>query len=220
LGWVDERQPALIKLIVDSCHEIASHGYNHTRVTEQDPETFREDVGRTKRLLEDLTGRAVIGYRAASFSIGRDTLWALDVLAEAGYLYSSSIYPVHHDLYGLPDAPRFPFRVRASSVLELPLTTLRLLGNNLPCAGGGYFRMAPYALFHWALERVAREESMPCIFYFHPWELDPDQPRVPGVSLKSRFRHYVNLHRMKDRLSRLLHDFAWDRVDRVFGFAQ
>lgn len=217
LGWIVEREPALIRRVAESGHEVASHGYDHTRVHQQDPETFRDDVSRTKNLLEDVTGKRVKGYRAASFSIGRGNLWALDVLGEVGYEYSSSVYPIHHDLYGMPEAPRHPFRVSPSAVLELPLTTVRLLGQNIPCAGGGYFRMAPYRLFRWALRRSIRQQSLPCIFYFHPWEIDPDQPRVPGVGAKARFRHYLNLHRMRGRLARLLGDFRWDRMDRVFG---
>jgi polysaccharide deacetylase family protein (PEP-CTERM system associated) len=219
LGWIAEREPALIRKIAAAGHEIASHGYNHTRVTEQQRDAFREDVSRTKRLLEEISGQPIIGYRAASFSITRDNLWALEVLKEVGYEYSSSVFPVRHDLYGIPDAPRAPFRLSTRSVLELPLTTVRLLGNNFPCAGGGYFRLTPYPLFRWGLRRAMREQSTPCIFYFHPWEIDPDQPRVKGAALKSRFRHYVNLHHMKSRLTRLLMDFKWDRMDRVFGLA-
>lgn len=216
LGWVAERFPGLIRRIVASGHELGSHGFAHYRVGEQDPATFRADVRRTKRLLEDVGGTAVLGYRAASFSIGAGTLWAHDVLAEEGHLYSSSVYPIRHDLYGMPDASRVPFRVAGGALLEIPMTTLRLGGLNLPCSGGGYFRLLPYAYFRWAYARLNRSEQRPGIFYFHPWEIDPGQPRQPGLSAKSRFRHYLNLARMRSRLDRLLKDFAWDRMDRIF----
>lgn len=218
LGWVAERYPALIRRIVAAGHELASHGFAHIRVHEQSPAAFRDDVRRTKTLLEDVGGVAVTGYRAASFSIGADTLWAHEVLAEEGYLYSSSIYPIRHDLYGMPEAPRLPFLPdRTEDFVECPLTTVRLLGRNLPCGGGGYFRLLPYIYSHWAMARFNRLEARPCIFYFHPWEIDPDQPRQRGVGWKTRFRHYTNLARMEGRLRRVLGDFSWDRMDRVFG---
>jgi polysaccharide deacetylase family protein (PEP-CTERM system associated) len=217
LGWVAERHPALIRRIVDGGHELASHGFAHFRATDQTPEEFRADVRRTKRLLEDASGVAVSGYRAASFSIGAKNLWALEVLAEEGYRYSSSIYPVRHDHYGMPEAPRFAHRpVGPRGVLELPISTVRLAGRNLPVGGGGYFRLAPYAAFRWALRRLNRDDGMPAVFYFHPWEVDPEQPRPEGLSAKTRFRHYVNLGRMERRLGTMLADFAWDRIDRVF----
>jgi polysaccharide deacetylase family protein (PEP-CTERM system associated) len=160
---------------------------------------------------------AVRGYRAASFSIGQRTLWAFDVLAEEGYRYSSSIYPIRHDLYGMPDAPRFAFRPNPrEAFIEVPITTLSLWGQNLPCGGGGYFRLLPYAVSRWALRQVNKTEGEPCVFYFHPWEIDPEQPRVPGVSLKTRFRHYLNLGRMQDRLAAVLRDFHWHRMDEIF----
>jgi polysaccharide deacetylase family protein (PEP-CTERM system associated) len=216
LGWVAERYPRLIRRIVDDGHELASHGYDHYRVSEQSPEDFRSDIRRTKRLLEDIGGCPVQGYRAASFSIGAKNLWALDVLAEEGYRYSSSIYPIAHDLYGMPEAPRFAFRPRNHAFVEIPMTTLRAYGRNFPCSGGGYFRLLPYAVSRWAMRRVNRDEGQACVFYFHPWEVDPDQPRPPGAPLKSRIRHYVNLGRMEDRLGRLLSEFSWGRMDRVF----
>lgn len=220
LGWVAERYPGLVRRIVADGHELASHGYAHVRVGEQSPDDFRADVGRTKALLEDTAGAAVIGYRAASFSIGADTPWAHAVLAEEGYRYSSSIYPIAHDHYGMADAPRFAFSPRGVDALtELPLTTVRVGGRNLPCAGGGYFRLLPYGYFRWALRRVNRVDGRPCIFYLHPWEIDPDQPRQGGLPLKARFRHYVNLSRMERRLRAALADFAWDRVDRAFAIA-
>jgi polysaccharide deacetylase family protein (PEP-CTERM system associated) len=216
LGWVGERHRDLIRRIVDRGHELASHGYSHVPVHEQTLEQFRSDVRRTKRLLEDIAGKEVKGYRAASFSIGVDTLWALDVLAEEGYAYSSSIYPVVHDFYGMPNAPRFAFRLEHRSFLEVPLTTISAFGRNIPCSGGGYFRLAPYALSRWALNRVNRHDQQPCVFYFHPWEVDPDQPRIAGLPLKSRLRHYLNLGRMESRLRRLLADFRWGRMDQIF----
>lgn len=217
LGWVGKRFPALIRRIVDDGHELASHGWNHRRVFEQNPGDFRTDVRSTKLLLEDIGGVAVLGYRAATFSITRDTLWAYDVLAEEGHAYSSSIYPVHHDLYGMPDAPRGPFLPRPHlPIEEYPLSTIHLAGRNLPCSGGGYFRLLPYATFRRTLRHLNDAEAMSAIFYFHPWEIDPGQPRVYGIPARSRFRHYFNLSCTGGRLRRLLADFAWDRLDRVF----
>ena len=215
LGWVAERYPLLIKRIVAQGHELASHGFAHRRATDLDHAAFSEDIRRAKRLLEDISGQAVLGYRAPSFSIGKSNLWAFDCIASAGYRYSSSVYPVRHDHYGMPDAPRFPYQVR-TGLTEIPVTTTRVFGRNLPAGGGGYFRLAPYHVSRWAIGRVNRVEQRPAIFYFHPWEIDPGQPRVPGVGPRTRFRHYVNLHRTQSRLRRLLSDFNWDRVDRVF----
>lgn len=216
LGWVAERQLALLQRMVREGHEVASHGFSHVRATEQGPRAFRGDVTRTKDILEDATGSEVRGYRAASFSIGRDNLWALDELREAGYAYSSSIYPVRHDLYGMPDAPRFPFRCPRSGMLEVPVTTVRIAGRNLPCGGGGYFRLLPYAYYRWAIGRVNRRDGHSAVFYLHPWEIDPEQPRQRGLPLKTRLRHYLNLHRTHGRLARLLGDFRWGRMDEVF----
>jgi len=215
LGWIAERHPSLVRRIVGQGHELASHGYGHRRASDLDHTAFSHDIRHAKSLLEDIAGTAVIGYRAPSFSIGKSNLWAFDCIAAAGYRYSSSIYPVQHDHYGMPDAPRFPYRVR-DGLMEIPVTTTRLFGRNLPAGGGGYFRLAPYHVSRWAIARVNRQEQRPAIFYFHPWELDPEQPRFRGVSAKTRFRHYLNLHRTKARLTRLLTDFEWDRVDRVF----
>lgn len=219
LGWVAERHPALIRRIVAEGHELASHGYSHVRADEQTAEAFREDIRRTKGLLEEAGGVPVHGYRAASFSINKRNWWAFEVLAEEGYRYSSSVFPIHHDQYGVPDASRDPFEPspRAKGFIELPMSTVRMLGQNLPCSGGGYFRMFPYAAFAMALRRLNRAEHRPCMFYFHPWEIDPDQPRIPGAGFKSRLRHYTNLHVMEAKLRRLLREFAWDRVDRVYG---
>jgi polysaccharide deacetylase family protein (PEP-CTERM system associated) len=216
LGWIAERYPHIVRDIAAAGHEIASHGYSHLRASEQTPQEFSADIRRAKQLLEDTAGVAVLGYRAPSFSIGHANPWAFDCIAEAGYRYSSSVYPVRHDHYGMPDAPRFAYEVRPG-LLEIPVTTARVLGRNLPAGGGGYFRFFPYPVSHWAIRRVNRVDGRPAIFYFHPWEIDPDQPRISGVSLKTRFRHYVNLHRTEARLSALLSDFHWDRVDRTFG---
>jgi len=217
LGWVAERNPGLVRDIVAQGHELASHGYDHRRLHLMTPAEVREDVCKTKRILEDLAGIEVRGYRAPSYSIGRDNLWALDILQEAGHRYSSSIYPIRHDLYGMPEAPRFQFRLRPDSILEVPVTTVVLGGRKLPCGGGGYFRLLPYDAFRWALRRVNAQDRQPGIFYFHPWELDPEQPRIEGSSLRSRFRHYLNLGAMEGRLGRLLSDFRWGRMDDVFG---
>lgn len=217
LGWVAERYPALVHRLVAEGHELASHGYAHVRATQQTPAEFREDVTRTKAMLEDLSGVAVQGYRAASYSIGAGNLWALTELEQAGYRYSSSIYPIRHDLYGMPEAPRFAFQPEnAPTLLEAPITTVIVLGKTLPCGGGGWFRLWPYALSRWALRRVNQRDGQPGIFYFHPWEIDPEQPRPSGINFKTRLRHYLNLNRMEKRLQALLRDFHWDRMDRVF----
>lgn len=215
LGWVAERYPALVRRIVAGGHELASHGYGHERASDLDPPAFAADVVRAKQVLEQIGGVPVRGYRAPSFSIGKDNLWAFDTLADAGYAYSSSIYPIRHDHYGMPDAPRFAHR-RDNGLLEIPVTTMRMFDRNLPSSGGGYFRLLPYALSRWMLRRVNREDRQAAIFYFHPWEIDVGQPRVPGIDLKTRFRHYVNIGRMEDRLEQLLADFRWDRMDRIF----
>ncbi|MBK9685554.1 MAG: DUF3473 domain-containing protein [Betaproteobacteria bacterium] len=215
LGWVAERYPQLVRRIVAGGHELASHGYGHQRASELNREELWQDVSRAKQLLEDLSGRAVPGYRAPSFSIGTGNLWAFDVLARAGHRYSSSIYPIRHDHYGMPDAPRFAYRLD-NGMLEVPVTTLRLLDRNLPSSGGGYFRLLPYALSRWMIGRVNRQDREAAVFYFHPWELDTGQPRIPGIGAKTRFRHYVNIPRMERRLGALLRDFRWGRMDDIF----
>lgn len=215
LGWVAERYPQLVRRIVEGGHEIASHGYGHERASDLSPEAFRADVGRAKALLEDLSGREVLGYRAPSFSIGEGNLWAFDVLRDCGYRYSSSVYPIRHDHYGMPDSPRFAYPVR-EGLLEVPVTTLRLRGRNLPSSGGGYFRLLPYALSRWLIEQVNRNDQQSAVFYFHPWEIDPGQPRIAGIDAKTRFRHYVNIGRTEARIARLLRDFAWGRMDQIF----
>jgi polysaccharide deacetylase family protein (PEP-CTERM system associated) len=216
LGWIAQRYPRVVRDIVAGGHELASHGFAHLRATEQSPAELALDIVQAKKILEDIAGKAVHGYRAPSFSIGPRNLWAFDTVASAGYTYSSSVYPVRHDHYGMPDAPRFPYRL-PNGLLEIPVTTTQVLGRNFPAGGGGYFRLAPYCLSRWAIERVNRIDGKPAIFYMHPWEIDPDQPRVPDVGLKTRFRHYVNLHRTEHRLGRLLADFRWDTVQRTFA---
>lgn len=217
LGWVAERYPEIVKRIVSEGHELASHGYEHIRVTEQTPEQFRVDIRKTKQILEDVGGQSIIGYRAASYSIGVKNLWALQILEEEGHLYSSSIYPVKHDLYGMPSAPRFMFKPdNTRSFLEIPITTLNILNNNLPCGGGGFFRLYPYLLSKIAYKYLNSIENQSGIFYFHPWEIDPDQPRQQNLPFKSRFRHYLNLNRVENRLNNLLNDFAWDTMQNVF----
>ena len=214
LGWIAERYPQLVRRIVDNGHELASHGFAHQRASEQSPEAFFADIQLAKIVLEDIAGVEVWGYRAPSFSIGHGNAWAFECIERAGYRYSSSVYPIRHDHYGTPDAPRFTHDVR-EGLLEMPVTTMRLFGRNWPAGGGGYFRLMPYAMSRWLLRRVNRVDQQPAIFYFHPWEIDAEQPRVPGIDAKTRFRHYLNLHRMERRLRQLLFDFEWGRVDEV-----
>ncbi len=216
LGWIAERYPALIRRIVAEGHELASHGWNHTRADSQDEAAFRADIRKTKALLEDIGGVEITGYRAATFSIGPKNYWAFGVLGEEGHRYSSSLYPIRHDLYGDTAASRVPFHPNGLPLLEVPMTTVQWFGRNFPCSGGGYFRLLPYAVSRLNMRRVNAHEHNPCIFYFHPWEIDPEQPRQQNIDAKTRFRHYTNLGRMEGRLIRLLKDFAWDRMDRVF----
>lgn len=216
LGWVAERFPALVRDIAAAGHEIASHGFGHERLTRMSRAGFRDGIVRTRALLEDISGTPVYGYRAPSWSIGPTTLWAHEELRAAGYRYSSSIVPIRHDLYGMPAAPRFAFCCEHTGLLEVPATTVRLGQRNWPCGGGGYFRLLPYAVFRRGLDRVNHREHRPCVFYFHPWEIDPEQPRVHGATLKNRVRHYLNLKRTAPRVERLIRDFRFDRMDRVF----
>lgn len=216
LGWIAQRYPEMTRRIVDEGHELASHGWSHVRANTQSRQEFAEDVLRTRSFLEDIGGVAVQGYRAASYSIGSSNMWALDVLADAGYSYSSSIVPVIHDLYGMPDAPRFPFRAANDRLLEIPISTISIASRNINCGGGGWFRLFPYPFQRWALRQVNEKEGQPGIFYFHPWEIDTGQPQPPGLSLKSRFRHYLNIDKMYGRLALLLKDFQWGRMDDVF----
>jgi polysaccharide deacetylase family protein (PEP-CTERM system associated) len=212
---IAECYPALIRRITDTGHELASHGFAHQRATEQTREAFLADIRLAKAVLEDIAGREIHGYRAPSFSVGNGNQWAFDCIAEAGYRYSSSIYPIRHDHYGMPDAPRFAHEARPG-LIEIPIATVRVGGNNWPAGGGGYFRLLPYRVSSWSIRRINTVDRMPATFYFHPWELDADQPRVAGLSAKTGFRHYVNLRRMTPRITQLLRDFRWDRVDRIF----
>jgi len=217
LGWVAERYPQLVRRIVENGHELASHGQSHHRADHQSRVQFFADVTKAKAVLEDIGGVPVNGYRATSFSIGRRNLWTLSVLDEAGYKYSSSTFPINHDLYGIPEQPRHAFYPFADSpFMEIPITTLRRFGRNWPSGGGGYFRLFPYELFKRTLKAARAEDRQPCIFYFHPWEIDPGQPRITGTSLKTRTRHYLNLNRTYGRLQLLLKDFRWSTVEQVF----
>ncbi len=218
LGCVAAAHPTLAREIVDRGHELASHGYEHHRVFEQSPAAFRADVERTRKTLEDVSGARVQGYRAASFSIDRRCWWAFDVLAETGHVYSSSLHPIRHDHYGAPDEPRFAFRpVDGNPLVEIPVATFELLGRRWSCAGGGFFRLLPYAWSRLGLRRLHARDGKPGIFYFHPWEIDPGQPRVPGLPARSRLRHYTNLSRMAGKLRRLMADFHWSRLDRILA---
>jgi polysaccharide deacetylase family protein (PEP-CTERM system associated) len=216
LSWVAERYPTLVNDIVSQGHELASHGHGHQRVTDLSREAFRQDVVRAKCTLEDLGAVAVRGYRAPSYSIGKSNVWALDILAQVGYQYSSSIYPVRHDHYGFPEAPRFVFRDSNTGIIEVPITTVKIMNKIMPAGGGGFFRFYPYAMSRWIINRVNRVDGEAAVFYFHPWELDPGQPRQRNISTKTCFRHYLNLAKTESRLRRLLVDFNWGRMDEVF----
>jgi len=221
LGWVAEHYPDIIRRVVAQGHEIASHGYHHARVYEQSEKQFREDVSKTKTILEDVSGGPVNGYRAASYSIDDRSPWAFDILGDAGYRYSSSIYPIRHDHYGMRDAPRFAFRPGQAELMEIPVTTVEVSKMRLPCGGGGYFRLLPYAWSKWCIRRVNRADRRPAMFYFHPWELDPDQPKIPGLDARTRFRHYVNLNSFELKLRRLIEDFKWvTMMERYAGYLE
>ena len=231
LGWVARFSPRLVKKIAEMGHEIASHGYGHQRVPTQTRQEFREDVRQSKSLLEDLIGKEVKGYRAPSYSICLNTLWAFDELVEAGYSYDSSVFPIQHDFYGIPDWPRFPFALQRiegnwapgctqnlnCEIIEVPISTLNKGGRNIPIAGGGYFRLFPYAMTRMGLNQINHQEQRPFVFYLHPWEFDPDQPRMTGAGMRSRFRHYLNLHKTEERFTRLLQDFSFSTIDDVLS---
>lgn len=219
LGWVAERYPALVRDIAAGGHEIACHGYSHELVYRQTPAVFRDESRRSKDILENIVQRQVRGYRAASYSIIAESTWALDTLAELGFEYDSSIFPVRHDRYGMPDARREPHVLKTPSghsLVEFPLSTFQIGSYRLPISGGGYFRLFPYAFTRYALRQINAKEQLPFIFYLHPWEIDPQQPRIQA-SLLSRFRHYQNLDRCQERLVRLLRDFAFDTVEQVLA---
>lgn len=215
LGWVAQKYPEVVRRIADAGHEIASHGMQHKRVWQQSADEFREDAGSAKKLLEDVANVQVVGYRAASWSIDARTPWAHDVLAEIGYQYSSSIYPIKHDHFGMPDAPTSPYHAAGANMLEVPASTWHAFGRNLPAAGGGYFRLYPLSLSCWLIQKISHA-NQPYVFYFHPWEIDPEQPRVSGLPFKSRFRHYINLHGFEAKLDAILDRFCWDRMDNIF----
>lgn len=216
LGWIAQRYPQMMRQIADAGHEIASHGWDHARVFTLGHEAFGADIDRARKVLEDTTGQRVIGYRAPSFSIDARTPWAHEVLAEQGYVYSSSVAPVVHDHYGWREAPRFTFRpVEGADLIEIPVTTAEVAGRRMAAGGGGFFRLLPYAVSRWAIRQVNLRDGRPAVFYFHPWEIDPDQPRPAVAPLKSRLRHYTNLDVMAAKLGRLVGDFRWGRMDEV-----
>ena len=215
LGWVAERCPNLIKAIVDQGHELASHGFAHQRATIMTPEQFRDDVAKSKQVLEDLSGQAVIGYRAPSFSFNDSNTWVYETLAELGFQYSSSTYPIEHDLYGVPNWPRFKYQ-KTEGIIEIPIPTVRKNDINTGIGGGGYFRLYPYWLSKRRIDNYLNTEKHPYSFYFHPWEIDPQQPRVSGAPLKSKLRHYLNLSRMEGKIIRLLDDYQWDTMKSVY----
>lgn len=220
LGWVAERHPDLVKAIQAQGHEIASHGYSHQLIYKQSPEVFRAETAKSKQILEDITQAPITGYRAASYSITQRSLWALDILAELGFTWDSSIFPTRHDNYGIPGSPEQPYRIVTSSgaiLTEFPLTTAKVLGQSVPAAGGGYFRQYPYLLSRWLFKRASLNETQPQIFYLHPWEIDPEQPRVPNASWFSNFRHYTNLARCMPRLERMIHDFPFGTMSQSLG---
>jgi polysaccharide deacetylase family protein (PEP-CTERM system associated) len=218
LGWIAQRYPEVVRRIIQGGHELASHGYGHLRVTDQSREVFLEDVSSAKKILEDIGGVQILGYRAPSFSIGDQNLWALDVLRETGHIYSSSIYPIQHDHYGMPSAPRFAFYPidNDETFIEMPVTTAMVMGKKRPCGGGGFFRLLPYAMSRYAMEKVNKDDGQSCIFYFHPWEIDETQPRMDSASLKSKFRHYVNIKQMEPKIRKALRDFDWAPMAKVF----
>lgn len=217
LGWVAQKYPALIRRIVDDGHDMASHGWDHTRVTQLTQPEFAADIRKSKQILEDTSGQRVTGYRAPSYSFNKDNQWTHPTLVDEGYLYSSSIAPINHPFYGFPGAPRFAHTRADDTILELPITTTRLIGKNYPCGGGGWFRLYPYGLSRWGLNRVNNNEKEAAIFYFHPWEIDPQQPRVSCSNPVAKFRHYQNLAHMEGRLKRLMNDFAWGTIPDAFG---
>ncbi len=219
LSWVAERHPQMIRDILTAGHELASHGSEHQPAFSQSPEEFRQDVATSKAILEDIGGQAVLGYRAPSFSIIAMNQWAFGILEEVGYRYSSSVYPIRHDLYGYPDAPRFPFIAPGTQLLECPQSTVEFGPAAMPCGGGGYLRLLPLALFKRAIKRLNLSEQQAMYLYLHPWEIDPQQPRITGAGAKSRFRHYLNLDKTENRLRQLLESFSWDRFDHVLKVA-
>ena len=219
LGWIAERSPQMVKEIQKEGHEIACHGYRHQLVYEIGPERFREDITRSKRILEDIIGKEVIGYRAPSYSITKKSLWALDILIEEGFKYDSSIFPIRHDRYGIPDFSRFSKKISLNEkgeILEIPLSTIQLFGKNIPIAGGGYLRLLPVRFIEWGIRSLNKKEAQPAIIYFHPWEIDPKQPKLNG-SRVSVFRHYVNIGKTFSKLKRLLNNIKFGPIREVFS---
>lgn len=216
LGWVAERYPKLMQRIADAGHEVASHGYDHARVFTLTPEQFRDDLERSRKILQDTSGQSINGYRAPSFSIDQRTPWAHEILAEQGYLYSSSVAPIYHDHYGWAGSPRFAWNpVEGSNFIELPVTTVKMGNRILAAGGGGFFRLLPYGFYKYAVGKMHREDGRGAIFYFHPWEIDAGQPRVSDAPFKSKLRHYSRLKAMEPKLKRVAQDFNWGRVDEL-----
>ncbi|MDR4503191.1 MAG: DUF3473 domain-containing protein [Candidatus Scalindua sp.] len=212
LGWVAEKYPEIVKEIDINGHEVACHSYRHQLIYNISPDEFRRDITKAKNILEDITGKKILGYRAPSYSITRKSLWAFEILAEAGFEYDSSVFPITHDLYGMPDAPRFEYKLVEHDLVEYPITTSRLLGLNIPVSGGGYFRLFPYWFTRMALHKINTSDNQPFIFYLHPWEIDPEQPRIHGAKFLSRFRTYHNLVKTKERFGKLLKDFKFGPI--------
>lgn len=211
VGWTAEQYPFMVKEIASHGHQIACHSYCHQKIYQQTPDEFRRDTKKAKDILEDITGRSITGYRAPTYSITKKSLWALDIIKELGFKWDSSIFPILHDNYGIPDAPRFAYKL-PNGLIEYPITTALFFGRKVPVAGGGYFRILPYWFTRMALKKINQQEKQPFIFYLHPWEVDPNQPRVNHAGWKSRFRHYHNLGKTEGRLHRLLQEFQFGPV--------
>lgn len=212
VGWTGKHHPHLVKEILENGHNIGCHSYYHRLIYNLTSQEFKEETHRAKDVLEQITGKSVLGYRAPSYSITKQSLWAYDILEELGFSYSSSIFPIHHDRYGIPDAPRFRHKVPGHDIMEYPISTARYLGRNIPVSGGGYFRLLPYYFTRMALSRINNTECQPFVFFIHPWELDPEQPRMKGASPLSRFRHYTNLGKTKKRFQKLLNAFQFGSI--------
>jgi polysaccharide deacetylase family protein (PEP-CTERM system associated) len=212
VGWTAERFPGMVKAIAARGHEIGCHSYWHQKIYNLTPEEFRQDTKKAKDILEEISGRSVFGYRAPTYSITKKSLWALDILQELGFKWDSSIFPVHHDNYGIPNAPRFEYKLPEHDLKEYPISTALFLGRKIPVAGGGYFRIFPYWFIKIALQKINRQEKRPFIFYIHPWEIDPEQPRIHNAGWKSQFRHYHNLDKTEERLDHLLQDFRFGSI--------
>ena len=204
VGWIAKKYPDLIRKIVEKGHEIGCHSYWHKKIYDLTPAQFKEDTTRAKSILEDISGKLLKGYRAPSYSITRQSLWALDILADIGFEYDSSIFPTYHDNYGIPDAPRYAYKIDGLNMMEFPISTIQLIGRNIPISGGGYFRLFPYAFTKTALKHLNKNEGKPFIFYIHPWEIDPSQPRIRNAGAFSKFRHYVNLETTLCKFHKLL----------------